>query len=98
MNSRGAGCHPAGDCQSPLNQENTRTWVASFQNRNLRTWETNSGYPWNVTNSVTGEIIAQGEALSREDALIEAAQAAGADWGSAKWRSLSQDNSEGNED
>jgi predicted DsbA family dithiol-disulfide isomerase len=75
-----------------LPQEDTRTWVASFQNHNLRTWGTTSGYLWKVTNSVTGEIIAQGEAISREDAMIDAAQAAGADWGSARWRSLSEDN------
>ena len=68
-------------------QEDTRTWVASFKNQNLRAWETEDGYLWNVTNSVTGETIAQGEAVSREDAMIDAAQAAGADWGSARWRS-----------
>jgi hypothetical protein len=73
-------------------QENTRTWVASFQDRSLRSWETKGGYPWKVTNSITGDIIAQGEALSRENAMIDAAQAAGADWGSARWRSLSEDN------
>jgi hypothetical protein len=72
-------------------QENTRTWVASFQNHSLRTWETKGVYLWKVTHSVTGDIIAQGEALSREDAMIDAAQAAGADWGSARWRSLSED-------
>jgi hypothetical protein len=72
-------------------QEDTRAWVASFQNHNLRTWGTKSGYLWKVTNSVTEEIIAQGEAPSREDAMIDAAQAAGADWGSARWRSLSED-------
>jgi hypothetical protein len=73
-------------------QENTRTWVASFENHSLRTWEKKGGYLWNVTHSVTGDIIAQGEALSREDAMIDAAQAAGADWGGARWRSLSEDN------
>jgi hypothetical protein len=73
-------------------QENTRTYVASFHSQNLRTWEAGSGYLWNVTNSVTGEIIAQGEAPSRENAMIDAAQAAGADWGGAKWRSPGEDN------
>ena len=72
-------------------QENTRIYVASFQNHSLRTWEAESGYLWNVTNSVTGEIVAAGEALSRENAMIDAAQAAGADWGSARWRSLGED-------
>jgi hypothetical protein len=72
-------------------QDDTRTCVASFRNQNLRTWETNSGYPWQVTNSVTGELIAQGEAISRENAMIDAAQAAGADWGNARWRSLGED-------
>ena len=73
-------------------QEKTRTYVASFQNQSLRTWEAESGYLWKVTNSVTGEIVAQGEALSRENAMIDAAQSAGADWGSARWRSLGEDN------
>jgi len=72
--------------------ENATTYVASFQDRNLRTWETNSAHTWEVTNSVTGEIIANGEALSREDAMVAAAQAAGADWGSARWRSPGEDN------
>lgn len=75
----------------PMPQENTRTYIASFQKRNLRTWETENGYLWKVTNSVTGEIVAQGEALLRENAMIDAAQAAGADWGSAKWRPLGED-------
>jgi hypothetical protein len=73
-------------------QENTRTYVASFQDLNLRTWETRSHYLWKVTNSVTGEMIVQDEALSQENAMIGAAQAAGADWGSARWRSLGEDN------
>ena len=73
-------------------QENTKTCVASFQNHNLLTWEAESGYLWNVTNSATGEIIAQGEGLSQEKAMIDAAQAAGADWGNARWRSLGEDN------
>jgi hypothetical protein len=73
-------------------QENPRTYVASFRNQNLRTWQTKNGYLWNVTDSVTGEIIAQGEALSQEDAMIGADQAAGADWGSARWRSPGEDN------
>jgi hypothetical protein len=73
-------------------QENTRTYVASFRDRNLRTWETESGYRWKVTNSDTEEIVGEGEALSMENAMIGAAQAAGADWGSARWRSPGDDN------
>ncbi len=73
-------------------QENTRTYIASFQNHNLRAWEAENGYLWKVTNSITGEIVAQGEAISRENAMIDAAQVAGADWGSARWRSLGEDN------
>ena len=75
-----------------MSQENTRTYVASFQNHSLRTWEAENGNLWKVTNSVTGEIVAEGEALSRENAMIDAARAAGADWGSARWRSLGEDN------
>jgi hypothetical protein len=68
-------------------QENIRTYVASFRNHDLRTWETKSGYLWEVTKADTGETVAQGEAVSRENAMIDAAQAAGADWGNARWRS-----------
>jgi hypothetical protein len=75
-------------------QESTRTCVASFQDRDLRTWETKSCYVWKVTNSGTGEIIAEGEAASQEDAMISAAEAAGADWGNAKWRLLGEDHEE----
>lgn len=71
-------------------QENARTYVASFQNHNLRTWQTESRHAWEVTNSVTGEIVAQGEAISRENAMIDAAQAAGADWGGARWETLGE--------
>jgi hypothetical protein len=70
----------------------TRAYLASFKDQNLRAWETPDGYLWKVTSAVTGDTIAQGEATSREDAMIDAAQAAGADWGSARWRSLSEDN------
>ena len=69
-----------------MSQENTRTYVASFPDLNLRTWETRSRYRWKVTNSVTGEIIAQGKALSQANAMIGAAYAVGADWGGARWR------------
>ena len=75
-------------------QENTTTYVASFQDRNLRTWGTERGYRWQVTNAVTGEIVAEGEALLRENAMIGAAEAAGADWGNAKWRSTAEENDE----
>jgi hypothetical protein len=71
--------------------ENTRTYVASFRKHNLRTWETKSGYLWEVTNAGTGEIMARGEAQSRENAMIDAAQAAGADWGNARWRSAGEE-------
>ena len=54
-------------------------------------WETINGYLWKVTNTDTDEIISQGEALSREDAMIDAAQAAGADWGSARWSQQIED-------
>jgi hypothetical protein len=72
-------------------EENIRTYVASFRDQNLRTWQTESGHLWEVTNSVTGEIIARGEALTRENAMIGAAEAAGADWGNARWRSPGED-------
>ena len=72
-------------------QENVRTYIASFQDCNLQTWEAESGYRWEVTNSVTGEIIGRGESISQQKARIDAAQAAGADWGNARWRSPGDD-------
>jgi hypothetical protein len=75
-----------------MQPENTNIYIASFRDRDLQTWEAEGGYLWKVTTPATGEIIAQGEALSRESAMVDAAEAAGADWGSARWRSLGEDN------
>ena len=65
-----------------------KTWVASFQGRALRTWEEGDGYLWSVTESASGAIVAHGAVSDLEDALIAAAEAAGADWGNAKWSML----------
>jgi hypothetical protein len=77
-----------------MKQENARTYVASFRDRNLRAWEVADGYLWEVTNSVSGEVVARGEAGSRETAMVSAAEAAGADWGSARWRSPGDEDEE----
>ena len=69
----------------------TATYSASFRNIRLRAWESNGRYPWTVANSETGEIIAQGEAVSRENAMVAAAQAAGSDWGTVRWRRVEED-------
>lgn len=60
--------------------------AASFRGQALRVWERGSGYCWSVGRADTGEMVAEGEARSREDAMVRAAEAAGADWGNAKWR------------
>ncbi len=72
--------------------ENATTFVASFRDQNLRIWETATSHLWEVTNAVTRVLIARGEAPTREDAMVAAAQTAGADWGNAKWRSPGDDN------
>jgi hypothetical protein len=71
--------------------ENARTYVASFRDRSMRVREIANGYLWEVTNAVSGEEVAHGEAVSRETAMVSAAEAAGADWGSARWRSPGDD-------
>jgi hypothetical protein len=40
-----------------------------------------------VTNSKTGEEVGHGEVAGLENAMVDAAQAAQAEWGVVKWRS-----------
>jgi hypothetical protein len=73
-----------------MRKEKSATYSASFRNLELRIWESNGGYPWSVTNSTTGEVTRRGEA-ARDSAMVDAAQAAEADWGSVRWRSSKED-------
>ena len=59
-------------------------YVSSFRDRELKIWESGGGYQWSVTNS------GNGEAIDLESAMVAAAQAAGADWGSVKWRGANE--------
>jgi hypothetical protein len=74
-----------------MKHDKTQTYSASFRNQELRIWESNGCWPWSVTNSDTGEVIAQGEAVDRASAMVSAAQAAQADWGSVRWRRFEED-------
>lgn len=64
----------------------TATYSASFRNKALAIRESGEHWLWSVTNSETGEEVAEGEAIDRATAMVQAAEAAEADWGSAKWR------------
>ena len=74
-----------------MEPDKTTAYSANFRDLELRTWESNGRYPWTVTNSTTGEKIAQGEAVDRETAMVGAAQHAGADWGTVRWRGLEEE-------
>ncbi len=69
-----------------MEQKEERTYRATLGELELKTWESSGRYPWNVMNSKTGEEVAVGEATGMADAMIAAAQAAGAEWGVVKWR------------
>jgi hypothetical protein len=62
------------------------SYCASFRNVELRTWENNGRYSWIVKSATAGEQIAEGDAADLPTAMVAAAEAAGADWGSVKWR------------
>ena len=76
---------------SDMQQDKLATYSASFRNLELRIWESNGRYPWSVTNSATGEVTRRGEAADRDTAMVDAAQAAEADWGAVRWRSEEDD-------
>jgi len=69
-----------------MEQKKPRTYFATLGDLELRTWESNGRYPWSVTNSKTGEEIACGEVADRESAMVGAAQAVHAEWGTLRWR------------
>ena len=62
------------------------TYVASFRDRHLQIVEIDGSSYWEVTNPDSKEPIARGGPSTLESAMIDAAQAAGADWGNAVWR------------
>ena len=68
-----------------------KTYTATLGDLELRTWESDGRYPWSVSDSKTGNEIAQAEAADLVNAMIDAAQAAGAEWGAIKWRSSEED-------
>ena len=61
-------------------------YTASFRNLELKTWDSDGRYPWTVTDSDSGAQVAAGESTDLMSAMVAAAQAAGSDWGTAKWR------------
>jgi len=69
-----------------MEPDQTVSYHACFRNFELRTWETNDRYWWTVKNSDTGEQLANGDARDLPSAMVAAAESAGADWGSVKWR------------
>ncbi len=77
--------------QSDGEQEKGDTYSASFRKLELRIWESNGAHPWSVTDSMTREVMHQGEAADLESAMVAAAQAAEADWGSVRWRGSEED-------
>jgi len=81
-----------------MEQEEHRTYFATLGDMELRTWESNGRYPWSVTNSRTGEVIARAEAADRESAMVGAAQFVQAEWGSLRWRRSEGEEEESAED
>ena len=69
-----------------MEDQERRTYFATFRNLELRILESNGRYLWTVTDSQTGSQTAQAEVAGLENAMVSAAQAAGADWGSIRWR------------
>jgi hypothetical protein len=69
-----------------MTPQSSATYSATFKDRALQIRASGSGYSWSVTNSTTGEKVAQGEASDRESAMVAAAEAAQADWGAIRWR------------
>lgn len=62
------------------------TYFATFRNLELCVRASNGRYLWTVTDSDSGSQTAQAEVAGLENAMVGAAQAAGADWGSIRWR------------
>ena len=69
-----------------MEDKNAPTYSASFRNLALETWESGGHFAWIVTNAATGQEVARGESTDQMSAMVAAAQAAGSDWGTVKWR------------
>jgi hypothetical protein len=74
-----------------MDQDKTAPYAASFRDLALKTWQSDSHFRWSVTDSETGDVVGEGEAVDRPSAMVAAAETARADWGSVKWRSLLED-------
>ena len=70
-----------------MEDQEPRTYFARFRDVELRIRASNGLYIWTVTDSKTGSQTAQAEVAGLENAMVGAAQEAGADWGSIRWRS-----------
>ena len=62
-------------------------YFATFRDLELRICESNGLYTWTVTDSNNGAQTGQAEVAGLENAMVAAAEVAGADWGSIRWRS-----------
>jgi hypothetical protein len=74
-----------------------RSWRATFRHLELSICETTGGFAWMVRNSTTGEEAGSGETAGSsglEDAMVAAAQAARADWGTVRWRRVGEEDGE----
>jgi hypothetical protein len=74
-----------------MEEREPRTWFAQFRDWELQVRESGGGYVWTVTDSKTGGQTARSEVAGLETAMVAAAQEAGADWGSIRWRSNQPD-------
>ncbi len=63
------------------------SYFASFGHLELRTSKARDGYLWTVKNPNIGAEITHGEAADLASAMIAAAEAVGAEWGTVRWRS-----------
>jgi hypothetical protein len=70
-----------------MEEENQQpAYTASFRNLELGIWESDGRWIWSVRDRETGAVMFEGARADREDAMVAAAEAAQADWGSARWR------------
>ncbi len=64
-------------------------YTAQFRNLELKIVTGNGTYLWTVARGA--EEVARGEAHELEGAMVAAAEAARADWGSVRWRGIEED-------
>ncbi len=70
-------------------------YTAQFRDLELKIVTGNGTYLWTVARAGTvaraAEEVARGEAHELEGAMVAAAEAARADWGSVRWRGIEED-------